>query len=109
VVLNFVLAKKETKLEKKPIQDFAHRTHRSPKEVRYLAEFDVPVDFGEIGAILVENEHRREMFIKEIILDGFELGPVRFTCESWLHPKKDNPVKRVFFPDKVSSPPSLFI
>ncbi|XP_027910027.1 linoleate 13S-lipoxygenase 2-1, chloroplastic-like [Vigna unguiculata] len=94
----------KTKLEKKPIQDFAHRTHRSPKEVRYLAEFDVPVDFGEIGAILVENEHRREMFIKEIILDGFELGPVRFTCESWLHPKKDNPVKRVFFPDKSYLP-----
>lgn len=94
---------KETKLEKPSIKHFAHKTHQSVEEVRYEAEFEVPESFGEIGAILVENEHHREMFVKEIVLDGFILGPVRFACESWLHSKHENPDKRIFFPNKVSS------
>lgn len=99
---------KETKLEKETIKDYAHSTHRSAQEIKYKAEFEVPDSFGEVGAISVENEHHREMFIKDIVLDGFLLRPVKFTCESWIHSKYDNPVKRVFFSNKVSSPP-LFI
>ncbi|KAK7341600.1 hypothetical protein VNO80_24536 [Phaseolus coccineus] len=94
----------KTKLEKKTLEHYAHRTHQSAEEVRYEAEFEVPESFGEIGALLVENEHHREMFVREIVLDGFELGPVRFACESWLHSKHDNPEKRVFFPNKSYLP-----
>ncbi|RDX61857.1 Linoleate 13S-lipoxygenase 2-1, chloroplastic, partial [Mucuna pruriens] len=93
-----------TKQEKKSINGFARRTHQSAEEVKYEAEFEVPKSFGEIGAILVENEHHREMFIKEIVLDGFELGPVNFSCNSWVHAKNDSPVKRVFFPNKLYLP-----
>lgn len=76
-------------------------THRSAQEIKYEADFDVPADFGEIGAVLVENEHKRESFMKEIVLDGFLTGPIKFACDSWVHSKFDNPDLRVFFSNKV--------
>ncbi|XP_058729961.1 linoleate 13S-lipoxygenase 2-1, chloroplastic-like [Vicia villosa] len=94
----------KTKLEKKRIKGYVHLTHRSSEEVKYEAEFEVPANFGEIGAILVENEHRKEMFMREIVLDGFLTGPVKFSCESWVHSKFDNPAKRVFFSNKSYLP-----
>ncbi|XP_057750499.1 linoleate 13S-lipoxygenase 2-1, chloroplastic-like [Arachis stenosperma] len=93
-----------TALEKETISGYAHRTDQSAEEVKYEAELVVPPGFGEIGAIFVENEHRREMFIKDIVLDGFETGPLRFSCDSWVHSKFDNPVKRLFFTNKSYLP-----
>lgn len=66
---------------------------------KYSCEFEVPEAFGEIGAILVENEHHKESYIRNIVLDE---GNVTFTCESWVHSKFDNPDKRIFFSNKVS-------
>ncbi|KAI3716519.1 hypothetical protein L1987_67450 [Smallanthus sonchifolius] len=66
----------------------------------YKCNFDIPKDFGEIGAILVENEHRKKMFFKTIILDKC----VTFTCESWVQPKSEVPEKRIFFTDKSYLP-----
>ena len=97
------LVQKETTLEKERIKGYVHQTDRSVEEIKYEAEFEVPGSFGDIGAVLVENEHRREMFIKHIVLDGFLTGPVNFSCESWVHSKYDNPDKRVIFSNKVSS------
>ncbi|KAL5055822.1 hypothetical protein RYX36_036504 [Vicia faba] len=94
----------KTKLEKKRIKGYVHLTNRSAEEVKYEAEFEVPANFGEIGAVLVENEHRTEMFMREIVLDGFLTGPVKFSCESWVHSKFDNPTKRVFFSNKSYLP-----
>lgn len=99
----------ETKLEKETIKDYAHKTHQSTQEVKYEAEFEVPESFGEVGAVLVENEHHKEMFVKDIVLEGFILGPVTFSCNSWVHSKHDNPVKRVFFSNKVSSSFTSFV
>ncbi|KVH90898.1 Lipase/lipooxygenase, PLAT/LH2 [Cynara cardunculus var. scolymus] len=64
----------------------------------YKCEFEVPEEFGEIGALLIENEHHRERYIKNIVLDD---GNVVFSCESWIHSKHDDPNKRIFFTDKV--------
>ncbi|CAK8575844.1 unnamed protein product [Lathyrus sativus] len=94
----------KTKLEKKRIKGYVRLTNRSTREVKYEAEFEVPGSFGEIGAILVENEHRKEIFMREIVLDGFLTGPVKFSCESWVHSKFDNPTKRVFFSNKSYLP-----
>jgi lipoxygenase len=105
--VSFILLQKETSLEKKRIKGYVHLTNRLAQEVKYEAEFDVPNNFGDIGAILVENEHRREMFIKNIVLDGFLTGPVNFSCDSWVHSKHDNPTKRVIFSNKVESLPHL--
>ncbi|KAL4389293.1 hypothetical protein AHAS_Ahas03G0030600 [Arachis hypogaea] len=93
-----------TALEKETISGYAHRTVQTAEEVKYEAELAVPPGFGEIGAIFVENEHRREMFIKDIVLHGFETGPLRFSCDSWVHSKFDNPVKRLFFTNKSYLP-----
>ncbi|XP_058761884.1 linoleate 13S-lipoxygenase 2-1, chloroplastic-like isoform X1 [Vicia villosa] len=94
----------KTKLEKRRIKGYVRLTNRSAQEVKYEAEFQVPGNFGEIGAVLVENEHRKEIFMKEIVLDGFLTGPVKFSCESWVHSKFDNPTKRVFFSNKSYLP-----
>lgn len=64
----------------------------------YKCDFDVPEDFGEIGAILVENEYSKKMFFKKIVLNN----NITFTCESWVASKHDNPEKRIFFTDKVN-------
>ncbi|KAL5081032.1 hypothetical protein RYX36_009453, partial [Vicia faba] len=93
-----------TKLEKERIKGYVHLTHRSVKEIKYEADFEVPANFGEIGAVLVENEHKRESFMKEIVLDGFLTGPIKFSCDSWVHSKFDNPDLRVFFSNKKPDP-----
>ncbi|KAD5508749.1 hypothetical protein R6Q59_030635 [Mikania micrantha] len=66
----------------------------------YKCNFDVPEGFGEIGAILVENEYSKKMFFKTINLDN----GVTFTCESWVQSKSDDPKKRIFFTDKSYLP-----
>jgi lipoxygenase len=78
--------------------------------VAYEADFDVPADFGAVGAVLVTNEHHAEMFLEDIRLmpsssddDGAPLLAIR--CNSWVQPKSggggDAPGKRVFFANKV--------
>ena len=93
----------ETGLEKDTIKGYAHRTKGEENGVvKYESSFEVPVDFGEIGAVYVENEHHNEMYLQDIILDGFSNGPVYVNCNSWVHSKYDYPQKRVFFSNKVS-------
>ncbi|KAL6203728.1 hypothetical protein ACLB2K_027427 [Fragaria x ananassa] len=94
----------ETGLEKEPVPGFAHRSRRAEGEIIYETDFKVPLDFGEVGAVLIENEHHKEMYLKDIVLDGFPNSPVLLTCNSWLHSKYDNPAKRVFFTNKSYLP-----
>ena len=64
----------------------------------------MPLDFGMVGAIVVENEHHKEMFIKSIELEGVPNGAsnnVKISCNSWVHSKFDNAEKRIFFTNKV--------
>ncbi|XP_076948119.1 lipoxygenase 2, chloroplastic-like [Bidens hawaiensis] len=67
---------------------------------KYKCKFDVPNDFGEIGAILVDNDYTKKMFFKTIELNN----GVTFTCESWVQSKYDVPGKRIFFTDKSYLP-----
>ncbi|KAF5447859.1 hypothetical protein F2P56_033377 [Juglans regia] len=94
----------KTGLEKETIKGYAHRTSKDDGEVKYESGFEVPADFGEVGAIFVENEHRQEMYLKDIILNGFPNGPVNVTCDSWVHSKHDYPHKRIFFANKSYLP-----
>ncbi|MED6151465.1 hypothetical protein PIB30_082813 [Stylosanthes scabra] len=79
-------------------------------EVIYEALFEVPPEFGEVGAILVENEQHEELFLKSIVIDGFNNnnnnnGSLNFTCDSWIQPKSsDKASKRVFFSNKSYLP-----
>jgi len=93
----------ETNLERKTTKgDAKKRQEKENDEVEYEATFELPAEFGKVGAVLVENEHNKEMFLKSIVLNGFPDGLVHVTCESWVQPKHETPVKRVFFIDKVS-------
>uniref|UniRef100_A0A2N9GU16 Lipoxygenase n=1 Tax=Fagus sylvatica TaxID=28930 RepID=A0A2N9GU16_FAGSY len=94
----------DTGLEKETIKGYAHRTSQEKDVVKYESSFEVPIDFGEVGAIFVENEHHTEMYLQDIVLDGFANGPVHVNCNSWVHSKYDNPQKRVFFSNKSYLP-----
>ncbi|KAF5822886.1 putative linoleate 13S-lipoxygenase [Helianthus annuus] len=96
----------KTGLMKDSIKDYAHRTGQYENEITYLAEFEVPEDFGSIGAIKIENEHHKEAFVESVVIEGSAIGPITISCNSWVHSKFDNPEKRVFFVDKVSCLPS---
>ncbi|KAA8549574.1 hypothetical protein F0562_001408 [Nyssa sinensis] len=94
----------ETGVEKKPIKGYVHLVSNDTSEAKYEASFRIPESFGEVGAVLVENEHHKEMYLENMVLDGFLNGPVNITCNSWVHSKYDNPQKRVFFTNKSYLP-----
>ncbi|XP_042513709.1 linoleate 13S-lipoxygenase 2-1, chloroplastic-like [Macadamia integrifolia] len=94
-----------TGLEKEKIKGYAHKVGgRKDNEVHYESKFVVPAGFGEVGGILVENEHHKEMYLKNIVLEGFPNGPVNFTCDSFVCSKFDNKEKRIFFTNKSYLP-----
>ena len=44
-----------TGLEKETLKAYAHKAGNGEESVKYEAKFEVPNDFGEVGAVLVEN------------------------------------------------------
>ncbi|KAH1100290.1 hypothetical protein AAZX31_13G060000 [Glycine max] len=94
----------KTNLEKKTIKGHAQGVEKKERGVQYECTFELPSDFGNVGAVLVQHEHHKEMFLRSIVLHDVPYGPVHFTCNSWVQPKHDCPVKRVFFSDKSYLP-----
>jgi lipoxygenase len=103
--LEFVAAELDKNgLEKETIKGYAQKIEREEDEVKYEFEFEVPSEFGEIGAVLVQNEYQNEIFLKQIQLDGFPNGPLIFSCDSWVQSKNDVPDPRIFFTNKSYLP-----
>ncbi|ONI20271.1 hypothetical protein PRUPE_2G005800 [Prunus persica] len=94
----------KTGLEKETIKGYANKASQKDDEVIYESSFSIPADFGEVGAVEVENEYHKEIFIKSIHLHGFPNGSVNVPCNSWTHSKFDNPQKRIFFTNKSYIP-----
>nr|ASV46331.1 lipoxygenase [Lilium regale] len=95
----------KTGLEKETIQAFAHRAGGDRGNVHYEASFNIPTDFGEIGAVLVTNEHHKEMFLEDIVLTTGDATTAKtISCKSWVHSKFDSPIKRIFFTSKCYLP-----
>ncbi|MBA0731603.1 hypothetical protein Golax_004518 [Gossypium laxum] len=90
-----------TGLEKERVEAFADRVGHKGEDIEYEAEFQVGREFGEIGAVCVENEHHEEMYVDEILIHGFPKGPVKVKCASWVHSKYEDPHNRVFFTNKT--------
>nr|ACD43485.1 lipoxygenase 2 [Olea europaea] len=90
--------------EKPKIKAYAHKKDKDGDETHYESNFNVPEDFGEVGAITIENEHHKEMFVESVVIDGLYGGPINVTCNSWIHSKFDNKEPRVFFVDKSYLP-----
>ncbi|KAL2322236.1 hypothetical protein Fmac_026615 [Flemingia macrophylla] len=89
---------------RKTAEGKVHKTATKKEEVQYEVTFELPVAFGNVGAVLVQNEDNSEVFLKNIVLDGFPDGPVHFTCNSWIQPKSVTHVKRIFFTNKLYLP-----
>ncbi|KAJ4840617.1 hypothetical protein Tsubulata_020919 [Turnera subulata] len=80
--------------EKESIKAYASKVSQTADKIKYEATFTVAADFGEVGAVLVENQLRRELFIRDIVLQGFppnNARPFQVFCDSWAHSKYDNP------------------
>ncbi|XP_068641314.1 linoleate 13S-lipoxygenase 2-1, chloroplastic-like [Aristolochia californica] len=91
--------------EEQKIEAFAQKVKEKDDVVKYEATFQIGKDFGEVGAVLVTNEHHKETYLRSITLTGFPHGPVNFTCNSWVQPKSDkSDQKRVFFTNKSYLP-----
>ena len=97
-------------MEKPPITVQAKLISEDVLEEIYEASLEVPADFGDIGAVIVENHNEKEMFVKEVELNGLASGPLIVTCNSWVQPKTLVPTQnRVFFTDKVCHPLSTHL
>ena len=73
----------------------------------YIANFTVPSNFGNPGAILVTNNYNREFYLVEIVLHGFNHEPLYFPAYSWIHSIKDNSQNRIIFRNHVKL--SIFV
>ncbi|KAK3200544.1 hypothetical protein Dsin_023959 [Dipteronia sinensis] len=95
----------KTGQEKPTVKAFAARDILASdlSNIKYKADFKVPLDFGEVGAIYVKNEHRTEFFLKDVVLEGFPNSPLKITCDSWIQPKSVEE-KRIFFTYKSYLP-----
>ena len=59
----------ETGREKPTLRSYAHKVADNDADVvTYEADFDLPPGFGEVGAVLVTNEHHTEMFLEDVSL-----------------------------------------
>ena len=74
-----------------------HRVKIEDGKVTHEAKFEVPMSFGDVGAVGVENKHSKEMYLEDTVLQGLPTSSVHFNCYSWLEPN----VKRIFFTNKV--------
>ncbi|CAA0384539.1 unnamed protein product [Arabidopsis thaliana] len=85
------------------VEDYAQRVWAEAPDEKYECVFEMPEDFGPVGAIKIQNQYHRQLFLKgvELKLPG---GSVTFTCESWVAPKSVDPTKRIFFSDKSYLP-----
>ncbi|KAL5708017.1 linoleate 13S-lipoxygenase [Ranunculus cassubicifolius] len=86
------------------VKGYARRIRGGSDDVKYQGDFKVPYDFGDIGAVVLENEHHTEMYVNNIILTINNAPVTTINCETWVHSKYDNPNERPFFPTKSYLP-----
>ncbi|XP_021899735.1 lipoxygenase 6, chloroplastic [Carica papaya] len=72
--------------------------------IEYAADFSVPFDFGQPGAVLITNLHGKEFYLLEIVIHGFQQGPIFFPANTWIHSRKHNPESRIIFRNQAYLP-----
>lgn len=106
----FFAANKSGKSAESYVRGWSPKLSNDPYVVEYAADLTVPQDFGEPGAILVTNLHDRELFLMEIVVHGFNKGPVFFSANTWIHSRKHNSESRIIFKNQVIiARPPLFL
>lgn len=86
------------------VRGWLTRPLSNPHIAEYATNFSVPYDFGCPGAILVTNLHGKEFYLLEIVIHGFDGGPVFFPANTWIHSRKDNPESRIIFKNQAYLP-----
>lgn len=97
----FFLATESGKNAEAIVRGWSPKLSEDPYIDEYTADFTVPRDFGQPGAILITNCQVREFFLTEIVLLGFSEGPVFFWADTNIHSGKDNPESRIIFQNEV--------
>lgn len=91
--------------KEKTVEGFARDGRQEGGVVTYAATFKLPKGFGEIGGVLVRNEHHEEMYLEKIVLmTDDDTPPVTVDCRSWLASESDSKEKRIFFTTKCYLP-----
>ncbi|XP_047254796.1 lipoxygenase 6, chloroplastic isoform X3 [Capsicum annuum] len=75
-----------------------------PYIVEYAANFTVPHDFGCPGAIIITNLLDKEIHLVQIVVHGFNEGPLFFSVNTWIHSQKDSPESRIIFQNQAYLP-----
>uniref|UniRef100_A0A0C9S647 Lipoxygenase n=1 Tax=Wollemia nobilis TaxID=56998 RepID=A0A0C9S647_9CONI len=73
-------------------------------DTHYPIKFKWNASLGFPGAFLIKNMHAREFFLKSLTLFIPGQGDVRFHCNSWIAPSRDEKKDRVFFSNKSFLP-----
>lgn len=75
----------------------------SGMDYKYKNKINIPEDFGEIGAVIVElQEDVNERFIDSIFIEKQTPHKlVMFSCKSWVQPRGVIGHRRIFFSTKV--------
>lgn len=77
------------------------KPHNGVHALEYAANFTVPRNFGSPGAVLITNLHGKEFYLLEVIVHGFDDGPIFFPANTWIHSRKDNSDSRIIFKNHV--------
>ncbi|XP_022996082.1 linoleate 13S-lipoxygenase 2-1, chloroplastic-like [Cucurbita maxima] len=93
-----------TGLEKGRMKAYEEKVKREDDEIIYEISFVIPADFGPIGAVLVESMHKKDVFLKDIVIHGIPTGPLHFSCNSWITSKAQCNDRRIFFTTKSYLP-----
>ncbi|XP_065044825.1 lipoxygenase 6, chloroplastic-like [Musa acuminata AAA Group] len=83
------------------VRGFLPRSSNHPSLVEYAANFTVPSGFGRPGAICITNLHKKEFYLMEIVVHGFNDGPFFFPSNTWIHTRNDNPQSRIIFSNQA--------
>ncbi|GMH01513.1 hypothetical protein Nepgr_003352 [Nepenthes gracilis] len=86
------------------VRGWASEPSGHSRTVEYTANFTVPYDFGDPGAVLITNFHNKEFHLVEIVLHWFEGGPIFFPANTWIYSQDNNPESRIIFRNQAFLP-----
>lgn len=80
------------------------RASTHPHVMEFTSNLTVPANFGQPGAILVTNLLRKELYLVDIVIHGFNQGLVIFPANTWIHSQHANPDSRIIFKNQAYLP-----
>ncbi|XP_068666574.1 linoleate 9S-lipoxygenase 6-like [Aristolochia californica] len=90
--------------EKAYLKDDKSVKEKGSRETRYRVEFHVEREFGTPGALVIQNQHKHEFFLKFVKLEISRDQTIHFDCNSWVYPYSKTKSSRLFFSNKSYLP-----